>query len=373
MPDPIQPVPGLCTSVQTLDNYRRQINLSLQLTLDAINEELGTTFSLPGLPPLPVQGLPELVVPGRAGWDRDLQIRKPVPPAGFIGNRFGIRAGGKSVEAKLRIGELPGFSIGGTGGLVVGGTDPSTFLITWINTNYQILAEQLAGESIEWTPIQVPYTELCESGAGEQDGGGSVSPGQLLVNDIILLNNQNAENAAATGLCLRAFHPFGDGAGELNFDDGWWEESFGAGFDVVYGLTSLDITQLGAGSGNVYNFKTPGPTPLATEYNLDWQPLSCGRSGWKVITDYTVTNVSTTIAQLELYVYAVHDDSTDTQVQVLSANNIVPGTTASGTFTFTADPADFAATDTIGIRIRAVTGVFGGDATFTITNFRLEP
>lgn len=202
MPDPINPVPNLCSSVQTLDFYRRQINLSLQLTLDAINEELGATFTLPGIPPLPVQGLPEIIVPGRAGWDRDLKIRKPVPPAGFIGNRFGIRAGGKSAEAKLRIGELPGFTVGGTGGLVVGGTDPSTFLIQWINTNYQILAEQLASESVEWTPIQVPYTELCEGG-GEQDGGGSVSPGQLLVNDIILLNNQGAEGAAANA-CISA-------------------------------------------------------------------------------------------------------------------------------------------------------------------------
>lgn len=255
MPDPIQPVPGLCTSVQTLDNYRRQINLSLQLTLDAINEELGTTFSLPGLPPLPVQGLPELVVPGRAGWDRDLQIRKPVPPAGFIGNRFGIRAGGKSVEAKLRIGELPGFSIGGTGGLVVGGTDPSTFLITWINTNYQILAEQLAGESIEWTPIQVPYTELCETGAGEQDGGGSVSPGQLLVNDIVLLNNQGAI-LVGVAVCTpySTLTPFTDSS--------CWDEAEvgGSGSSLVFstarGASSLTIDVAGTYYEEVFDSAT---------------------------------------------------------------------------------------------------------------------
>src|SRR5690606_34649568 len=133
---------------------------------------------------------------------------------------------------------FPSFTVEGFPGFVIGGSDPSTHIINWVNTNYQILTELLAteGVDVEFTPI--PTLDLCGGGSQSVDvPNGGVSPGQVLLNDLVNTNNQAAIEAAGVELdCflppLVEWNTTGVGTEQLGPGSCWFSHTFAGDPDV---------------------------------------------------------------------------------------------------------------------------------------------
>jgi hypothetical protein len=368
-----QPGTVSCGDIASLHNWLNVTTQAFQLLACAIQEFLDVEVELPGLSGWGLPMVDEGLMPGWPGFDLQQRARGHDRTRGRIGNVWPVGLGHEGPTFHLKGSSLGDIKVPAFPGQEFPGTDPIMSIIQQIDLNFTILQQALdeAGIEIELPPTIVtgsPCAVLDVPGGSAGDAGPGLGIVQQ-VNDKLEEVKQAIQDAGAG--CLESINSLDDGTGNLAEPE--WLESLD-GSEPVYTSDSITIENH-EGDNNIYNFKEPGVTPgtIQTKYDLDWQPLSCGRSGFRVIADYSLTNINTSVATIEMNIYAVHSDHTADQIQALSQINISPGTTLTGTFTFTADPGDFLSTDSVGVHFRAVSGVSGGAGTYVFTNIRLEP
>ena len=197
-------MPNLCGSTANLTTFISYLNTALDLTVQSINEELGVEFTIPGVTPIPLPGMPGIALPKQDSFDVLRKLHQTQGVRGYVGNVHPVDVGGKGVENNATYPGWPTFMVEGLGGFVVPGIDPSTHIINLMNTNYQILAELLLDEGVTWEQTPIPQVDLCGGGSSTVDvgAGGGSSAGQQLFIDIVNINNQGAEEAAGGAGCV---------------------------------------------------------------------------------------------------------------------------------------------------------------------------
>lgn len=194
MADPIiiPIVPDICLSQSNLDLFWSQLNLGFQLIVQTADEELGLSLTLPGIPPIPLLGMPGIRIPRMEAQEIPLRLRRQPGVRGYVGNVYPVSQGGKGVGGKFGFPGFGGFEVEGIPPSMLPGISPSTYTMDWLNRNYQIIAELLAEEGIIFEPVPIPSVDIC--GGGDQLGGGS-SPGAALITELVNGMNQQITNA----------------------------------------------------------------------------------------------------------------------------------------------------------------------------------
>lgn len=361
-------VPNLCTSSANFTTFVNLLNTAFDLTVQTINEELGVDFTLPGIPPIPLPGFPSIVIPGTKEAELKRRLHETPGVRGYVGNVFPVDQGGRGLDNNAVFPGFPSFTVEGLPGWTVTGTNPSTHVIQWVNTNYQILTGLLAEEGVDLEVEQIPTVELCGGGSEFHEVGevGGISPG--LVDLVDLVNRNNKKILGNLGACLQAFPDIGLSGGALN--EPTWLEAINGGGTRTYTADSVTFSGW-SGTINVYNFKVPGATPgtIVDKYDLDWQPWSCGRA-FEVTFNYTMTVFTGgPFHSLFIGLSRVHSDDTSTAHVGVTFSRITTGTTT-GSHTFTVTAGSFLPSDGVGLRIEAVGGAA---ADFYVDSIQLTP
>lgn len=226
MPDPIPFIPGVCSQQAIWDTYVGYLNQAFSITVNVIEEEMGEELSLPGIPAITLPNSPSIFLPGWGQFERPIHLRNTPVPKGYTGNVYPLRQVGKKIDSKLVLPGVPDVLVPAPPVGTVPGVDPSVQLITYINQNLEILFDFLNEQGVDVEPVLIPYVEVCnqEGGLPGEGAGQGASPGQILVNQLVQQNLNNAITSLPAGRsCLPIFndavYTF---AGSHTATDGCW-------------------------------------------------------------------------------------------------------------------------------------------------------
>lgn len=327
MPTPeVTPIPGLCISQTNLTTFINNLNLSFDLMVQTINEELGVSLTLPGIPPIPLAGMPSITIPKFEAMDINRRFAKQPGLRGYVGNVFPVSQGGKGLGGKYTLPGYPGFFVEGFQGQIPG-IDPSTYIINLLNQNYQILVSQLAEEGVTVEVTEIPQLDLCgpdNTQGGQQPGGSSSSPGAVAVVGIVNQNNQNIINELPTGCIpdLSGFTTFTDTA--------CWRELSSGSITLIRGVDSFSWSFTAGGVSNVVrNHRSPLQPPEAAA-GPDCTPLPCANA-WQIDYDFSGNAVASPDDIVGRFIVFSLDPDTSARTTIeTKTHTITIGTSDSG-------------------------------------------
>lgn len=298
--------------------------MGFQLIVQTADEELGLELTLPGIPPIPLLGMPGIRIPRMEAQEIPLRLRQQPGVRGYVGNVYPVGQGGKGVGGKFEFPGFKGFEVEGIPNSMLPGISPSTYTMDWLNRNYQIIAEVLATEGITFEPVPIPHVDICAGGTQGGQGPGGTSPGVVLVTELV--NQMNQQITTALAGCITSNL---DTVSAFN-DTACWTETV---------TPNSSISTSGDGSLVTFNFTAGGVSgvlrnhrsPLAAEEPVRACTAKPCAHAWRVTYLWSGNaTVSPDDIVQRVIAYSL-DPLTSARTQIQSNTHTIPvGNTASG-------------------------------------------
>jgi hypothetical protein len=256
--------------------FRQIVNYNLQLIVQQVQETQSITLQIPGVPEYSIT-TPDYYISPTDPYRFDIIGERPQLDSAFIGGRFPYGAPYDRIRAIGQTAGNPGLLIKG-GTLKFPGSDPLSNILTWINTNYQMIIEQVP--SLQTVIDHVPITTY--SPCQPQQPGADSQPPSGPTNDttpiVTLINSTNDTILGGLGTNCDVFGGF-DNAG------GPWHE--GGSLNAGDSTTVTDST---------FSAERPTQGPGTTNASIDSDPIDS--SDWTGCGD-TLTITVTLVATID--------------------------------------------------------------------------